>query len=342
MHLYSASTGGLVPSAPGMRLLTYTFVALIAPLAAATRGQPGARRALWAAALATFAVSALHLTHLHGGDASWPVELLGHHASLPLAFAILYQDYPFALADLFLKRALALLALLALAFSGILLFGQYSATFAQLDPRQVGLLVTLWVGTALLYPSLRRNIAWFVDAVVLHRPDYPSSGRWPLAGSRHTMMCRASSDVCALLGPALSARKLRGANGRLGTATNSRCRQSGTGNAGPRPDQRGPATRSRSQSPADAASCPTIWRRSRPLSSRSAHRRDPIMNSATTARSASRKSKNWRPKRARAPCAQVNPTSLQRPDDNRVSHSDGAAARWNADAAHVAARGAAV
>jgi len=28
------------------------------------------------------------------------VELLGHHASLPLALAILYQDYPFALADL--------------------------------------------------------------------------------------------------------------------------------------------------------------------------------------------------------------------------------------------------
>src|SRR5258708_19398100 len=168
MHLYAASTGGAVPWVLAMRLLTYTFVALIVPLAAATRGQPGARRALWAAALATFAVSALHLTQLHGGDASWPVELLGHHASLPLAFAILYQDYSFALADLFLKRALALLALLALAFSGILLFVQYSATFARLDPRQVGLLVPLWVGTALLYPGLLPKIAWVVATVVLH------------------------------------------------------------------------------------------------------------------------------------------------------------------------------
>jgi MFS family permease len=35
-----------------------------------------------------FAVSALHLSQLHKGDASWPVELVGHHASLPLAFAI--------------------------------------------------------------------------------------------------------------------------------------------------------------------------------------------------------------------------------------------------------------
>ena len=89
---------------------TYTFVALVVPLAAATRGQPGSRRALWVAALAVFAVSALHLSQLHSGDPSWPVELVGHHASLPLALAILYQDYPFALADLFLKRALALLA----------------------------------------------------------------------------------------------------------------------------------------------------------------------------------------------------------------------------------------
>src|SRR5947207_12151406 len=46
MHLYSTAAGGEVPSVPGMRLLTYTFVALIVPLAAATRGQPGARRAL--------------------------------------------------------------------------------------------------------------------------------------------------------------------------------------------------------------------------------------------------------------------------------------------------------
>ena len=69
-----------LPSPLGMRLLTYAFIALVVPLAAVTRGQPGARRALWAAALSIFAVSALHLSQLHQGDASWPVELLGHHA----------------------------------------------------------------------------------------------------------------------------------------------------------------------------------------------------------------------------------------------------------------------
>jgi hypothetical protein len=209
MHLYSAGIGGRVPSVLGMRLLTYTFVALIAPLAAATRGQPGARRALWAAALATFAVSALHLTQLHGGDRSWPVELLGHHASLPLAFAILYQDYPFALADLFLKRALALVAIVTIAFAAIATFGLQSVAFAQfvhVDPRQVSILVTLWVATALLYPSLRRVTAWFVDTIVLHRPDYPSlkatiARRVQAADDIPTLL----SAVCELLAPALSA-----------------------------------------------------------------------------------------------------------------------------------------
>ena len=64
---------------------------------------------LWAVALAVFAVSALHMSEHHLQD-RWFIELAGHHGSLLLAFAVLYQDYPFALADLFLKRALAALA----------------------------------------------------------------------------------------------------------------------------------------------------------------------------------------------------------------------------------------
>jgi len=135
LHVHAAVTAAVVPSVIGMRLLTYTFVALVVPLIAVTRGRPGAGRALWAAALATFAVSALHLSQLHRGDASWPVELVGHHASVPLAFAILYQDYRFALADLFLKRALSLLAIVAVAFAAIASFGVRSASFARFVQR---------------------------------------------------------------------------------------------------------------------------------------------------------------------------------------------------------------
>ena len=123
LHVHAVWVGDPLPSAFGMRLLTYAFIALVVPLAMVTRGQPGARRAFWAAALSIFAVSALHLSQLHQGDASWPVELLGHHASLPLAFAILYQDFPFALADLFLKRALSVIALVAAAMLGVAAVG---------------------------------------------------------------------------------------------------------------------------------------------------------------------------------------------------------------------------
>lgn len=207
LHVRDAWGGGAVPSVLAMRTLTYAFVALIVPVAAATRGQPGSRRALWVAALAVFAVSALHLSNLHSGDGSWPVELLGHHASLPLAFAILYQDYPFALADLFLKRALALLALIAVAFAAIALFGQYSVAFERLGPQQVGVVVSLWVATALLYPAIRRSTAWFVDSVVLARPDYR------LLRASVTRRVQAHDDVDALLAdlcdqlrPALNAR----------------------------------------------------------------------------------------------------------------------------------------
>jgi two-component system LytT family sensor kinase len=210
LHVKAAWSGDAVPDAFAMRLLTYTFVALVVPLATATRGQPGARRALWGAALAIFAVSALHLSQLHAGDASWPVELVGHHASLPLAFAILYQDYPFALADLFLKRALALVAIVTLAFLGMVAFGARSASFArflQHDPRQVGVLVTLCVTAAFLYPSLRRLTAWFVDSILLNRPDYPSL-RATITRRAQTYDDAATllSEMCATLAPALSAK----------------------------------------------------------------------------------------------------------------------------------------
>jgi len=212
LQFRAAADGLTVPSALAMQLLTYTFVALVLPLATVTRGQPGARRALWIAALAIFAVSALHLSEFHQGDASWPIELVGHHASVPLAFAMLYQDYPFALADLFLKRALTLLLLVATSFVAIALFGASSPAFArfvQIDPRQIGALVTLWVATALLYPTLRRGASWFVDVVVLHRPDYRS------LRAEITRRVQASestpevlSAVCGLLAPALNARSV--------------------------------------------------------------------------------------------------------------------------------------
>lgn len=169
--------GALVLGAPSYStiafgLLTVCFGALILPLALLTRAEPHGPRALWMLALALFAVSASHVGRLHHGGTSWPIELVGHHAAIPLAFAMLYQDYRFALADLFLKHALTLLTTVALAFGG------YSLVSALPDPGTltVALLLGLWILTAVIYPRLQRTIAHFVDVVLLGRGNYERLG----------------------------------------------------------------------------------------------------------------------------------------------------------------------
>jgi len=212
LHLHAMLTGGALPSPLAMRLQTVVFIAVLAPLALVARGQPGARRAVWVAALSAFAVSALHLSQVDPANPSWIVELAGHHAALPLAVAILYQDFPFALADLFLKRALALLALVAMplvALGGVGLWPSARA-LAIGDPRVVVVFVILWILTLLLYEPLRRASQWFVDAVVLRRPDYSALRvRIRRTAQRHDDVSAMLDETCELLAPALSARDVR-------------------------------------------------------------------------------------------------------------------------------------
>src|ERR1700730_174382 len=215
LHFYSAVVLGSGPSLWALRLLTFGYVALLLVLFLATRRQVGWKKAVWASALAVFAVSALHLSHHHeGGTDAWFTELIGHHASLPLALAILYEDYRFAFADIFLKRALALLVLVGLAF------GVYVAlaspllvvhdTHGQVDLRAVSVLVGLWIFTALLYPQLRRAVMWFVDTVILRRANY-SQLRLDVARvlADHETPNQTLDGICAVLAPALSAHEIR-------------------------------------------------------------------------------------------------------------------------------------
>jgi two-component system, LytTR family, sensor kinase len=211
LHFYDALVTGTSPSLWALRLLTFGYVGLLVALFLSTRRQEGWKKAIWASALAVFAVSALHLSHHRGGGVdTWYSELTGHHASLPLALAILYEDYRFAFADIFLKRALALFTLVAVAFS--LYLGVASPLLAShgwSDSRSVGLLVGLWVLTALLYPGLRRAATWFVDGVVLRRSNY---GRLRTDVAQILTQHEVPSDilraVCSILAPALSAHEI--------------------------------------------------------------------------------------------------------------------------------------
>lgn len=213
-HLYEALRWDYAPSHWALHVLTAGFGTVIVCLLVLTREQGIWKRAGWAIALAVFAVSAQHLSHHEGHDYPLWIEVMGHHASLPLAFAILYQDYRFALADLFLKRALVLVLLVGLAFAlyaGIAA-PRLGAHFfqGQLDPFAVGLILSLWVVTALLYPVMQRAVNRVVDSWLLGRADYDAV-RASIGDQIATLETPEAvlDALCPRLSAALTARDLR-------------------------------------------------------------------------------------------------------------------------------------
>lgn len=176
LHFRSALIGQPPPSVKALETLTIGFGILTVALVIYARRSSVWKRMFWLVALAFYAVSALHLSRHIGGQDPWFVELIGHHSSLPLVWAMLYRDYRFALADIFLKRALAVLALLLLVFGLSLLVVGPAINFYEWQrvlSLPVGVvLFGIWFGTTLVFPRLRKRIDWLVDAVILRREDY--------------------------------------------------------------------------------------------------------------------------------------------------------------------------
>jgi hypothetical protein len=170
LQIAAAARGAALPDPLALIVLTVALAALAPVLVLATRAQANARRAAWMTALAVFAVSALHLVNFHGARESWWMELLGHQASIPLAFAILYQDYRFALADLFLKQALTLVVVVGMVF-GLWSLVSPGVSGTTTSPRAVGVLLFFWVASACAFPVIRRGVIALVDRVVLMRAD---------------------------------------------------------------------------------------------------------------------------------------------------------------------------
>ncbi len=170
INFYSAIVSNTM-SQLALRGVTLGFGALIVVLLVVTAGHRGRGRLLWVVAMSVFAVSALHLSNHEGVDPWW-LQLAGHHASLPLALVILYQDFRFALADIFLKRALAFILLGGLVFAVFAGGVTPLLSNGELNPQSTALLLAMWVSTALAYPFIRRAADWFVDKVILKRTNY--------------------------------------------------------------------------------------------------------------------------------------------------------------------------
>jgi hypothetical protein len=206
MQLFAAARGWPLPWSTALVLLTSGLVLLSPALLLTTRRQADGRRALWVTALALFAVSALHLSAYHGSSESVSTELLGHHASIPLAFAILYQDYRFAFADLFLKRALTLVAIVTIVFVAWSGLAASSLLASPLESPAVAALLALWIATALIAPWLRGQVSAFVDRVLLKRANYRAlvdelASTIQGCGSEEMVL----NHLCGVLAPALSA-----------------------------------------------------------------------------------------------------------------------------------------
>lgn len=175
LHFHSAMVYGSAPSDLALRTLTLGSVALAAGLFVINFRETLEKKSVWVSALLIFAVSSLHLSGL-GAEGSWLVELVAHQSSLPLALAILYANYRFAFADLFLKRAISLILLSLVAF-GLYAFVaapllRYHETHDRNDVQAVSLILTLWITTALVYPLLHKLAVWLVDKAILHRADF--------------------------------------------------------------------------------------------------------------------------------------------------------------------------
>jgi anti-sigma regulatory factor (Ser/Thr protein kinase) len=223
MLQFSASILGAATSPSGLRILTFAFIALVVPLIAVTRRRFRLERTGWIASLAIFAISGFHLSERHIGEYSWGLELLGHHASLPLAFAILFFDYRFALADLFLKRALTLVFMVT-AVS--LFFGAVPAITGASDlndPATLSLLVAIATLAMLAYPYVRARVFALIDRFLLRRADYATVLNEATRIAAESETTEAVLDgIASLVGRAVAATETRwvteeqtGANERI-------------------------------------------------------------------------------------------------------------------------------
>ncbi len=157
------------------RTLQWTAIGF-APLTVAAlvhlrRQHTPARRAGAAMALLLFALS---FTHLHSQDAphAWPVELLIHHAGIPLALWVLMQDYRFLLLDAFLRFLANILLAAGFACAGALFAAAIGwFDYRTLPPSRVVLLGVCVTLALVAFSALRGAVQHLLTRLVFRRGD---------------------------------------------------------------------------------------------------------------------------------------------------------------------------
>ena len=175
MHFAAAAFSDYAPSVTALKILAAGY-SLILVVFLLTRKENLRREMLHSTALLIFIISLLHLSFPQAEGRWWLTELVGHQASLPLILAVLYQNFRFAFADLFLKRAISLVLLATFVLGSQFAIAAPLAALREahpaLDSARTGISLLLWMATALLYPQIHRFSVWLVDKILLKRSNY--------------------------------------------------------------------------------------------------------------------------------------------------------------------------
>lgn len=205
--------GDPIPDTGPWGLMTAGFVGLFFGLLMAAKRTLAGHGGLVVVFLALCSVVALPLSHHPDDSLPWWLDFLGHHASLPVAVAVLYRDYRFAFVDRFIKRTLSFLLLVGMSFGlyvGAVLPQLKAGGAGGVSPALSGMVIVLWVVTALAYPWLHRQVTWVFDALLLHRPDYQDLRRQLVQHlERHETAAAVLEELCRSLQPALRAPAVR-------------------------------------------------------------------------------------------------------------------------------------
>lgn len=200
MHFAKAILHGASPSLNGLYLLTLGFLLLLASLFLPMLKQPKGRIDVCMVGLSIASVGVFPMSFHDSGSLSWGAELISHYAALPLVLVILYKDHRFAFADLFLKRALALIFLVVIVMTLAVFAAAPLFPGEKIDPWAALLVMSLWGATALIYPSLQRAVAYLADSWILRRPDYQKA-KQNLAARMNTLTApdQILAEVCVEL-----------------------------------------------------------------------------------------------------------------------------------------------
>ncbi len=205
IQLAAAARGDTVPQ-PTPLLWLVGVQALLVGVVLVTRHGRDASRIARGAGLGLFAVSALHVAgHATGTERELDLlAVLAHHAAIPLAVALLLQDFPASFADLFLKRAARLTALMGLAGGATVLLWPSGGQEGTL------VVVTAVVAAAMLAPPLWRLVDAGVDRIWIGRPARDDAAATITAAlSRAEDESTLLSDVTSAIGRATGGRPVR-------------------------------------------------------------------------------------------------------------------------------------